>query len=360
MKSNMNQTIALAMIVKNESALLRRCLESAIKYVDEIVIVDTGSVDDTKDIAIEYGARLYDFIWENDFSEARNFSLSLVTSPWCLVLDADEYISNECGESIRYFISSPPSIGKIKRIDHFYGKDGINYEQSYISRLFPSYCRYSGRIHEQIESDLPRLLVDVEIQHDGYLGKGKSDRNIPVLKSMILEKPMDPYYYYQLAKEYRGLEKHELSYTFFKQAYQLMTKTEGYAPSLIVNYLYAIIASGNLSDGLTVIDKERGFLWNYPDFFFVSGLYLLELIMSNPVQYDNLIPLIERYYKRAIEIGDNGEEGSVVGTGSFAAYYNLGVFYEATGNSKKAEDVYLLAAQMKYSPAIGRLNQIKK
>lgn len=356
----MKPTISLVMIVKDEEAVLRRCLNSVARYVDEIIIVDTGSTDRTKEIALEFNAKIYDFVWNNDFSSARNFALSKARTSWCLVMDADEYISNDCTESLNRFMQNEPSIGKIKRIDKFKGTDGVNYEQSYISRLFPSYCRYTGRIHEQIETELPRLYVDIEIQHDGYFQQTKSDRNIPILKSVIAEHPIDPYYHFQIAKEYRGLGNHELTYQHLKQAYQLMTHNEVYAPNIVVHYLYAIIASGHLEEGIPVIDNEREFLWNFPDFFFVTGLYLLELISSDPDTFGHLIPLIEQYYRRAIEIGDNQHEGSVLGTGSYAAFHNLGVFYEVVGNVSEAIKCYEQAAALNYEPSIERLKNVEK
>ncbi len=351
----MRPTISLVMIVKNEAFFLQRCLESAAKYVDEIVIVDTGSTDHTKEIALAFNAAVYDFHWNNDFSAARNFALDRSTSDWNLIMDADEFISNNCAEAIRDFIETREAIGKIKRVDKFNGPDGINYEQIYISRLFPSSCRYSGKIHEQIVSDLPRVIIDVEVQHDGYFQQNKNERNIPILLEVIEENPIDPYFHFQIAKEYRGLERHEKALDHLKIAYANMTHHESYAPSIIVNLLYAIIATGKLGEGIQIIDRELEFLNEYPDFFFVSALYLLELISSDPEQYGGLVSLIEKYYKKALEIGDNGREGSVLGTGSYAALHNLGVFYEVTGRMVEAKDCYAKSAEMNYSPSIERL-----
>ncbi|MFE4712058.1 glycosyltransferase family 2 protein [Paenibacillus sp. NPDC056722] len=347
--------LSLVMIVKNEEQNLRRCLNNVFTLVDEIIIVDTGSTDATKEIAFEFNAKIYDYEWNNDFAAARNFALSLASSEWCLVLDADEYIEGDYAHVIQNFITGPPVIGQVKRIDKFMGKDGISYEQSYISRLFPSDCRYYGRIHEQIQSGLPRIRVDVEIQHDGYFEQNKSDRNIPILLKEIEDQPDDPYYYYQIAKEFRGLEIHEQTYNFLKQAYSKITRKEGYAPSLIVNFLYAIIASGHLDEGLHIVETEQDFLSNSSDFYFVAALYLLELILSDPGKYSDLIPYIERFYLRALEIGETGQEGSVIGTGSFAAHHNLGVYYEVIGDEVKAKQQYLYAKDFDYTPSIERL-----
>ena len=86
-------TLSLCMIVKNEERHLTRCLLSATPAVDEMIVVDTGSTDRTKDIAKAFGAKVFDFPWTNDFSEARNVSLSKASGDWILVLDADEVIS---------------------------------------------------------------------------------------------------------------------------------------------------------------------------------------------------------------------------------------------------------------------------
>lgn len=356
----MRNTLSLVMIVKNEAVTLRRCLSSSAKLVDEIIVVDTGSTDDTKKIAAEYGANLYDFVWTGDFSSARNFALERSSCAWSLVLDADEYISDDCNEAIRTFIQGEPAIGRMKRIDAFQGTDGIDYEQIYISRIFPSSCRYSGKIHEQIDSSLPRKKVNVEIQHDGYLNQTKSDRNIPILLEVIEDQPNDPYYHYQIAKEYRGLEKHEQCYNHLKQAYKLIVGTENYAPSLVVNYLYAIMSSGNLEDGIRVVEEQNDHMSDFPDFYFVAALYLLELISSDPDNYGGNLPLIEHFYQRALEIGESDKEGSVKGTGSFAAYHNLGVFYEVTGQIEKAKKQYESACSYHYIPSQKRLVELNK
>ncbi|WP_083656042.1 glycosyltransferase family 2 protein [Paenibacillus sp. FSL H7-0326] len=354
----MNSTLALVMIVKDEASVLERCLESVLNLVDEIVIVDTGSTDNTKDIARNFNARIFDYVWEQDFSSARNYALSQVKSNWCIVLDADEMISNDCMQSIRSFINSHEAIGKVKIINKFLGSDGLNYEQIYISRLFPSHCRYTGKIHEQIDSDLPRKIIDIEIQHDGYLEKKKSSRNIPILKKVIEENPQDPYYYYQIAKEYRGLDEHLESNKYLEHAYSLMNLREPYAPRIIIDYLYSMINSNLLHKGLDVIEDNRDFLWDNPDFFFVSGLYLLEVTLSDPEQFISLLPLIEKYYLRALEIGDSNSEGSVLGTGSFAAHHNLGVYYEATGELPLAKEQYEQAAKYNYEPSIERMKNL--
>ena len=98
------QTISLCMIVKNEEKFLEQCLNSAKDIADEIIIVDTGSTDKTKEIALSFGAKIYDFKWCDDFSAARNECLKHATKDWVLVLDADEKLDESAKEKIKEVI----------------------------------------------------------------------------------------------------------------------------------------------------------------------------------------------------------------------------------------------------------------
>ena len=88
-------TVSVCMIVKNEERVLKRCLDSLAGLYDELIVVDTGSTDNTKKIASEYTDRIYDFEWVQDFSAARNYSLSFATCDYIYVADADEVIDEE-------------------------------------------------------------------------------------------------------------------------------------------------------------------------------------------------------------------------------------------------------------------------
>ena len=93
-------TISLCMIVKNEEAVLARCLDSIKEAVDEIIIVDTGSDDSTKEIARKYTSEVYDFEWVSDFSAARNFAFSKAKMDYQMWLDADDIVPAEEAEKI--------------------------------------------------------------------------------------------------------------------------------------------------------------------------------------------------------------------------------------------------------------------
>lgn len=162
--------LSLVMIVKNEEKVLERCLNSCKNIVDEIIIVDTGSTDNTKNIAKKFNAKIYDYTWDNNFSNARNFAISKSTGDFNLILDADEYITKFNKNSFINFMENPnKQIGKIKIINFFKKDNKIMKDNTFISRLIPKNIFYEGMVHEQINSNLPRIIVDIEIEHDGYM-----------------------------------------------------------------------------------------------------------------------------------------------------------------------------------------------
>src|SRR5690606_13785698 len=100
----MEKLVALCMIVKNEEEVLERCLQSVKQLVDEIIIVDTGSTDRTKEIASTYTHHVYDFVWTKDFSAAKNEAIRHASAKWILVLDADEYMDTDEAAQLRRFL----------------------------------------------------------------------------------------------------------------------------------------------------------------------------------------------------------------------------------------------------------------
>ena len=102
----MEKTLSVCMIVKNEEKNLPRCLESIKNLADEIIVVDTGSDDNSVEIAKSYGAKIGCFKWNNNFSDARNASLNMATKDWIFFLDADEEISKEEGIRLKNTINT--------------------------------------------------------------------------------------------------------------------------------------------------------------------------------------------------------------------------------------------------------------
>ncbi len=210
--------ISLAMIVKNEEEMLPGCLESVKEIVDEIIIVDTGSQDSTKEIAKKHGAKIFDFEWIDDFSAARNESLKHCRGEWILYLDADERLTEDSSCNLKSMLS---------KTHHRIGAYHVTIESSHLQltgesevhrggypRLFRNYgypkIKFSGNIHEQISPSIINLgksvgFSDVVIKHLGYdmsreIMEKKIKRNYGMLIKQVKNHPLDGYSWYQLGQ----------------------------------------------------------------------------------------------------------------------------------------------------------------
>ena len=203
--------ISLCMIVKNEERHLAACLESVCEWVDEIVVMDTGSTDATVDIARRFHANVYDHEWKNDFAEARNAALSKAKNPWLLQLDADEKISRE---DVPWFFESYPwidAMGYYLNIHNLKNEQGS--EVSLIHRLVRFYrnhpdIHYESAIHETLHISKSQVYNSpVRIIHKGYnhnVTTGlKRQRNLKILQTKLKDSPNNPFLLAYLAQHYQ-------------------------------------------------------------------------------------------------------------------------------------------------------------
>ena len=163
-------SVSLVMIVKNEERVLARCLDSFRNIADEIVVVDTGSTDKTKEIAARYTDKIYDFEWIDDFSAARNFAFSKATKDYIYSADADEVIDEENQERFRNLkLAMQPEIEIVQMI--YVNRHGFTTTENYEKDLRPKLYkrlrsfRWVEPVHESV-SLLPLVFdSDIEILH---------------------------------------------------------------------------------------------------------------------------------------------------------------------------------------------------
>ncbi|RJE48787.1 MULTISPECIES: glycosyltransferase family 2 protein [unclassified Dehalobacter] len=351
--------LSLVMIVKNEEKVLARCLDSVKHLVDEMIVADTGSTDDTKKIAHAYGAKVCDYVWEDDFAKARNFALSYAAGDWNLILDADEVFTQGTKESIQRFMEQSEAIGRIKVVSKIKQDHEIRTSSTWVSRLIPKGIYFEGRVHEQIKSNLPRVNTEIEVNHDGYYETDKTGRNLRLLLLELDNHPSDPYLLYQTAKQYKLSGQYQTANDYFEKCYQFLGRNAGYRDLVVIDYLYNILATGRLFKGIGMIEKERAQFADYPDFHFVCALFYMELVFSDVNKYIHLFPEIEREYKTCLRLGETDKYSTMTGTGSFLAAYNLGVYYETTGDMVKAKEFYTRARSEGYEPALTRIADLK-
>lgn len=347
--------ISLTMIVKNEERCLERCLKSVAPYVDEMIVVDTGSSDNTKQIAASCGAQVYDYVWENDFAKARNYALSKASGDWNLVLDADEYISKIDMQQIKAIMINQGQIGCIKIVNEIHTEDGINYSKVYVPRLLPKGIKYTRSIHEQPDSNLPRVKVKLELYHDGYVDQAvKVKRNLTYLEEQIKKSPKDSYILYQLAYTLYLNEEYQKADYYFEKFYQHVSIQNSYRNAGIINYIENNTKLGKYKEGHKLIEQEEFNLQHLSEFYFACAAFYREYVLSNVKENIQYLPFIEQCYLECLNIGENEEEDGAVGTGSYLAAYNLGVWYEVTKQLDKAVECYTLAEEWDYIKATER------
>lgn len=199
--------ISVALIVKNEEAVLGRCLESIKDLADEIIIVDTGSGDKTKIIAKQYGAKIYDFKWIDDFSSARNYSFSKCTKTWVLWLDADDVLREEDKVKIKQLdVSNTDMV--LCRYEYAHDERDQVILSLYRERIIRRSLnvKWISPIHEYLPLCGRQFKSDISIHH--YKKAGSSDRNLKILER-IVDKNSDSRNVYYLGKEYFDCGKHE-------------------------------------------------------------------------------------------------------------------------------------------------------
>lgn len=200
-------TISLAIIAKNSEKTLEKTLKSFEPVINEIILVDTGSSDSTKEIALKYNAKVFDYKWENDFSKAKNYALSLCSGDWILNPDTDEYIDENNLKLLKEY-SNTSNLGGVTFLQHSEreNKDPIIVSCLRYFRNLPE-VKFKYAIHEIIDTqkildeNLKILRTDVKLNHSGYLSESllkiKHKRNLNILKTkLFLEKLSEEEYFH--------------------------------------------------------------------------------------------------------------------------------------------------------------------
>lgn len=249
-KNNLfHHLLSLSMIVKNEEEMLPECLDSIKNIVDEIVIVDTGSTDRTKEIALSYGAKVFDFEWNNDFAEVRNESLKNCTCDWIIYLDADERLEKESAKKIKeLLINTKDSIAAYfctVESEHLQLTGSTEIHLDSYPRVFRNIgyptIHFKGRVHEQIANSIYDTgksidASDIMIKHLGYnltrdLFDKKIQRNYNLLMIHIQEEPLNSYAWYQLGQALGSMGR----YNEAEKAIRFAIEIGGLTPSVIAS-----------------------------------------------------------------------------------------------------------------------------
>ena len=200
--------LTVCMIVRDEEESLPRCLESIKAIADEIIVVDTGSTDRTKEIALEYGAKIFDHPWENDFSLHRNQSLGYATKKFVLMIDADEELFlMDKPEKFKKFLKKLPESYTAMSVlmkDIQGGKEVMRFNSAKIFRR--GTVHYENRVHNQPKTDGKGGIYDrCFIKHYGYdltpeKKEAKKQRILTMLGLRLKDNPKDWDTYFYLCQ----------------------------------------------------------------------------------------------------------------------------------------------------------------
>ncbi len=283
--------ISVCMIVKNEIDVLEKCILSVKdklkKVVNDIVVVDTGSTDGTKELAQGLGCRVYDFEWVNDFAIARNFSVSKAKNDWVLILDADEYIVEVDQKELKDLCSKQYEHVLANVVIASLNDDNEIFDKIRIGRLYNrKKYKFSERIHETLfpigEFSTAGYKLKLTVEHTGYMKstKTKKDKNqfyIKMLKESLDKDENNLYLTGHLATCYKEIEEYEKSIECYeKVVFSNSCSDKPYYLMFVKEYLKLLILLEQYS--VAVICEH---LWSYcshdDQYVFYMGIIFLQV-----------------------------------------------------------------------------------
>jgi glycosyltransferase involved in cell wall biosynthesis len=342
-----NPLLSAAMIVRDEASNLPACLESIRDVVDEMVIVDTGSSDETVSIARSFGARVHVHPWHGDFAHARNAGLELSNGTWILYIDADERLRPIEREVVRSILEEATDKAALRlRLVPFVG--ATPFWEFRLWRSDPR-IRFAGMMHEKVTPAIRRVAVadrltigdsELCLDHVGYQGDqtAKHERNLPLLRAQLAAEPESAHDWTHLARVLEGLGRPAESEAALDRAVQIARE-----PRVSVDvaaYIELIHRHRNRGDNVTEMLDDA--LARYPDNVGLAG-HKAEIEMDAG-RYDEALRWLERF--------DADPEMPIEDTIAYPAelfgpwvtearalcYFNLGNYREAAAAYRQAEE----------------------
>lgn len=282
--------ISLCMIVRNEERVLANCLQSAKPYFSQIIVVDTGSTDQTPNIAKELGAELFEFPWTESFAEARNQSLAHARGSWIFWLDADDTLPPGAGEDLleAALTASPDIMAFVVPVQFVEEGPGAGTRVDHVKlfRNIPG-IHFEGRIHEQILPSIRSLGGQVArsnavVLHSGYdtseAGQlKKKERDYRLLELDLLERPGHPFVLFNLGMTDYYTGKHLSAIDWLQQCLHASAEGDSH-----VRKVYSLMASAHKSlhqpqECLDVLNQGLSSFPDDPELHFQAGMVLTDL-----------------------------------------------------------------------------------
>jgi GT2 family glycosyltransferase/Tfp pilus assembly protein PilF len=341
--------VSLCMIVKDEEENMVDCLNGAAELVDEIIVVDTGSTDRTKELCARRGARVIDFAWVDDFSAARNESLRHARGEWIFWLDADDRLDEPNRKRLQALFSCLKNENAGYLMNCLCVADELTGDGAVVDhvRLFPNHpsLRWTYRVHEQIASSISRMggvlhATDILIRHMGYQEPGmrhvKHLRNLRLLQMDHAANPDDPFTLFNLGWTHLELQQANEALPLLQRSLERLPQSDS-----IVRKLYALLSKtyrklGRLPEALAICRRGRAQYLDDTELQFQEG-HLLYATGALKEAEAVLAGLLDKPAPRYCAIGvDPGQRG-------YKARHNLAVVYRDQGRVTAAEEQWQAA-----------------
>lgn len=346
--------ISACVITKNEAGNIKRWLKDMRKISDEMIVVDTGSADDTVSLSEAAGAKVFHHIWREDFAAAKNFAISQATGDWILFPDADEYFSEGTLKILADYLNKFDK----KDVDAFLCRIvNVDADQnnrilqiSYACRVFRNvpYLRYEGSIHEVLVNAKRTMRAGIlkELYHIGYsssLTQYKAERNLSLLQKAVQQRgkrPMDDRYLCDCYKDLGDYEK--AAYYAWKyisgDAWDIIDKRDIYK-----KYLDVLVVQKKMKpqEILQHMDQAMRRYPKDPVFAFTKGEYCF-----GNTDYDQA----HKYLLLALHLDRALQPGDIENTTLFDYYrpeanYLLGKIFLTRGDFAAAQRYFVQALQ---------------
>ncbi len=345
--------LSACLIVKNEEFTIKRCLDSIQDIADEIILVDTGSSDQTISIAQTYNVKVYTYTWDGDFSHARNESLRHAKGDFVLVIDADEYLDVASRLQIRDLLSTSQDEAYYVSIKNYVGsiRNFKEVRPASIVRIFRNRHRYEGKVHEQVipsilSSGSPISASNIIVHHLGYLDEivalhNKIERNTVLIEQELRDNPNSLFHRSNMMVELIRQGRYKEALTLSEETINLIEKNpqdriDHILLRVLILHATCLWETGQHADAVQSL-KETGIRApGLADIWF----RMAHMLILDGSYFEALEPL-----QKCILLGEPRDVliDTIEGSGSFLAFMELSQVWSHLGDDQKAQEFLIQA-----------------